>query len=131
MVLKTARRGERRIFNFIENSQGPGASAGVQDAPRSVSRGSEERSACIRFAMHPLEASKSVAAEVDAKIDPKNDQKHGSKMGSKFDQNSDGLLEGILVGSGGVLGGLSRKGSRRPGGVGVPGRGRGGVNPFP
>ena len=84
MVLKTARRGERRIFNFIENSQGPGASAGVQDAPRSVSRGSEERSACIRFAMHPLEASKSVAAEVDAKIDPKNDQ----KMGPRWGQNS-------------------------------------------
>ena len=47
--------------------------SGAQVAPRSVSRGSEERSACIRFAMHPLEASKSVAAEVDAKIGPKND----------------------------------------------------------
>ena len=83
MVLKTGRRGERRIFNFIENFQGPGASEGAQVAPRSVSRGSEVGSACIRFAMHPLEAPKSVAAEVDPKIDPKNDQKNGSKMGSK------------------------------------------------
>ena len=75
MVLKTARRGERRIFDFIENSQGPGASEGAHVAPRSVSRGSEEGSVCIRFAMHPLEAPESVADEIDAKIGPKNDQK--------------------------------------------------------
>ena len=81
MVLKTARREERRIFNFIENSQGPGTSEGVQVAPRSVSRGSEEGSACIRFAMHPFEALKSVAVEVDAKIDPKNDQKMVPRWG--------------------------------------------------
>ena len=87
MVLKTARRGERRIFNFIENSQGPGALEGAQVAPRSVSRGSEERSACIRFAMHPLEASKSVAAEVDAKIDTKNDQKMVPRWGQNLVKN--------------------------------------------
>ena len=86
MVLKTARRGERRIFNFIENSQGPGASAGVQDAPRSVPSGSEEDFPCINFATHLVETPKSVAVKTGLKMDLKNDGKNGSKMGSKWNQ---------------------------------------------
>ena len=83
MVFKTARRREGRIFNLIENSQGPGASEGAQVAPRSVSRGSEVGSACIRFATHLLEAPKSVAVKLGPKIDPKNDQ----KMVPRWDQH--------------------------------------------
>ena len=100
MVLKTARREERRIFNFIENSQGPGASEGARVAPRSVSRGSEEGSACICFAMHPFEALKSVAVEVDAKIDPKNDQKKVPRWGQKLVKNrfQDGLGNEVHLG---------------------------------
>ena len=37
--------------------------------------------------MHPLEAPKSVAAEVDAKIDPKNDQKMLPRWGQNLVKN--------------------------------------------
>ena len=87
MVLKTARRGERRIFNFIENSQGPGASAGVQDAPRSVPSGSEEDFPCINFATHLVETPKSVAVKTGLKMDLKNDEKMVPRWGQNGVKN--------------------------------------------
>ena len=97
MVLKTARRRERR--NFIENSQGPGASAGVQDAPRSVPSGSEEDFPCINFAIHLVETPKSVAVKTCLKMDLKNDEKwlqDGVKMGSKIGSKSASETRSIL-----------------------------------
>ena len=53
---KTVLKGEAGIFNSIENSQGSGASEGVQDAPKSVPRGFQQGSVCIPFATQALEA---------------------------------------------------------------------------
>ena len=85
--MKTARRGERRIFNFIENSQGPGASAGVQDAPRSVPSGSEEDFPCINFATHLVETPKSVAVKTGLKMGLKNDEKMAPRWGQNGGKN--------------------------------------------
>ena len=50
--------------------------------------------------MHPLEASKSVAAEVDAKIDTKNDQKMVPRWGQNLVKNrfQDGFRNEVHLG---------------------------------
>ena len=51
--------------------------------------------------MHPLEAPKSVAAEVDAKIDPKNDQKMAPRWGQNVVKNrfQDGFRNEVHLGA--------------------------------
>ena len=100
---KTVLRGEAGIFNSIENSQGSGASEGVQDAPKSVPGGFQQGSVCIPFATQPLEARESEACKIAPKIVTKNDQKwlpkwsqNEVKNRSKNGLRNDVHLEAVL-----------------------------------